>query len=92
VPVPGGVEEQDPIARSGRRAGRPIPTGPPRQWGERHAIEPGTPYRPLIDTRTREPLARVGYVRPDGTPLHHAETRLGDPRPMEARSGPATDM
>lgn len=63
-----------------------------RQWGERHAIEPGTPYRPLFDARTREPLARVSYVRPDGTPPHHAETRLGDPRPMEARSGPTTDM
>ncbi|WP_433887466.1 winged helix-turn-helix transcriptional regulator [Streptomyces sp. CA-111067] len=56
-----------------------------RQWGERHAIEPGTSYRPLIDTRTGEPLAPITCVRPDGTPLRHAETRLGDPRPMAAR-------
>jgi DNA-binding HxlR family transcriptional regulator len=55
-----------------------------RQWGERHAVEPGTPYRPLIDNRTGEPLARVTYVRPDGAPLHHDETRLGDPRLMAA--------
>ncbi|MFC9624615.1 winged helix-turn-helix transcriptional regulator [Streptomyces sp. NPDC056930] len=61
-----------------------------RQWGERHAIEPGTPYRPLIDTRTDEPLARVTYVRPDGAPLHHAETRLGDPQPMVAGGQPET--
>jgi hypothetical protein len=55
-----------------------------RQWGERHLIDDGTPYRPLIDTRTGEPLPRVTYTRPDGTPLHHGQTRLGDPRPMAA--------
>ncbi|MHC3474740.1 winged helix-turn-helix transcriptional regulator [Streptomyces sp. 7R007] len=53
-----------------------------RQWGERHAIEPGTSYRPLIDLRTGRPLARLTYTRPDGTPVHYDETRLGDPLPM----------
>ncbi|MER6611397.1 helix-turn-helix domain-containing protein [Streptomyces sp. NPDC000927] len=61
-----------------------------RQWGERHAIEPGTPYRPLIDSRTGEPLARVTYVRPDGAPLRHTETRLGDPQLMAPGEQTAT--
>ncbi|WP_066950276.1 winged helix-turn-helix transcriptional regulator [Microtetraspora fusca] len=53
-----------------------------RQWGERHLIDDGTVYRPLLDIRTGAPLPRVTYMRPDGTPLHHSETRLGEPRPM----------
>lgn len=52
-----------------------------RQWGERHAFEPGQEYRTLTDITTGEPLARVTYVRPDGRPLRREETRLGDLRP-----------
>ncbi|MGW6740649.1 winged helix-turn-helix transcriptional regulator [Streptomyces sp. NPDC055025] len=61
-----------------------------RQWGERHLIDDGIAYRPLIDTRTGAPLPRVTYTRPDGTPLHHSETRLGEPRPMTAEEQPTT--
>ncbi|MEV7393270.1 MULTISPECIES: helix-turn-helix domain-containing protein [unclassified Streptomyces] len=55
-----------------------------RQWGERHLIDEGTAYRPLIDTRTGAPLSRMTYVCPDGTRLHPGDTRLGEPRPMAA--------
>ncbi|RJO74811.1 transcriptional regulator [Nocardia panacis] len=51
-----------------------------RQWGERHAVAPGEEYRPLIDRTTGEPLERVIYTRPDGTPVRHEQTRLGELR------------
>jgi DNA-binding HxlR family transcriptional regulator len=54
-----------------------------RQWGERHAFTLGEQYRPLIDQTTGEPLQRLTYTRPDGTPLHPDEAVLGEPHPIE---------
>ncbi|MFC0551511.1 winged helix-turn-helix transcriptional regulator [Planotetraspora thailandica] len=51
-----------------------------RQWGERHAFAPGEEYRPLIDQTTGDPLQRLAYTRPDGSPVRPDETAVGEPR------------
>ncbi|MFI6317825.1 winged helix-turn-helix transcriptional regulator [Nonomuraea sp. NPDC050556] len=53
-----------------------------RQWGEAHAFEPGEEYVPLIDRTTGEPLAKLTYVRPDGSPVRADATHLGERRRM----------
>nr|WP_323746674.1 helix-turn-helix domain-containing protein [Catenulispora pinisilvae] len=53
-----------------------------RQWGERHAFDPGEDYRPLLDQRTGEPLRHLAYARPDGSPVRPEQTALGEPQPI----------
>ncbi|MFI6585264.1 winged helix-turn-helix transcriptional regulator [Embleya sp. NPDC050493] len=53
-----------------------------RQWGEHHTVVRGEQYAPLIDHATGEPLGRLTYVRPDGSPVRADDTHVGDLRPM----------
>ncbi|WIX82214.1 helix-turn-helix domain-containing protein [Amycolatopsis carbonis] len=47
-----------------------------RQWGQDHAYEPGEDHVLLVDRETEEPIPRLTYVTPDGTPIHAADTRV----------------
>ncbi|WP_331772631.1 helix-turn-helix transcriptional regulator (plasmid) [Embleya sp. NBC_00888] len=53
-----------------------------RQWGEHHGVDRGEEYAPLIDHSTGEPLARLTYVRPDGSAVRADDTHVGALRPM----------
>lgn len=53
-----------------------------RQWGERHAFDPGEQYRPLIDQTTGQPLQHLTYTRADGSPVRPDETVVGDLHPI----------
>ncbi|MEV4601225.1 helix-turn-helix domain-containing protein [Amycolatopsis sp. NPDC049253] len=46
-----------------------------RQWGRDHAYEPGEDHVLLVDRETEEPIPRLTYVTPDGTPVHAGDTR-----------------
>ncbi|MEV6904482.1 winged helix-turn-helix transcriptional regulator [Amycolatopsis sp. NPDC051372] len=47
-----------------------------RQWGQDHAYEPGEDHVLLVDRETEEPIPRLTYVTPDGTPIHADDTRV----------------
>ncbi|MFY7069330.1 winged helix-turn-helix transcriptional regulator [Nocardiopsis changdeensis] len=53
-----------------------------RQWGERHAFEPGEERSELLVLATGAPVPPVAPAAADGTPLDAADTRVrkvGDP-------------
>ncbi|MFF4598956.1 winged helix-turn-helix transcriptional regulator [Amycolatopsis sp. NPDC001319] len=47
-----------------------------RQWGQDHAYEPGEDHVLLVDRETEEPIPRLTYVTPEGTPIHADDTRV----------------
>lgn len=47
-----------------------------RQWGQDHAYEPDEDHVLLVNRETEEPIPRLTYVTPDGTPVHADDTRV----------------
>ncbi|MEV0071630.1 MULTISPECIES: helix-turn-helix domain-containing protein [unclassified Amycolatopsis] len=47
-----------------------------RQWGQDHTYGPGEDHVLLVDRETEEPIPRLTYVTPDGTPIHADDTRV----------------
>ncbi|MEU4667194.1 helix-turn-helix domain-containing protein [Amycolatopsis sp. NPDC023774] len=47
-----------------------------RQWGQDHAYEPGEDHVLLVNRETEEPIPRLTYVTPDGTPIRADDTRV----------------
>ncbi|MQY31747.1 winged helix-turn-helix transcriptional regulator [Nocardia aurantia] len=51
-----------------------------RQWGQRHAFDPGEPHSVLVDAVTDDPIPELTYTTPDGRPVeaHRARVRKLD--------------
>ncbi|TDD96434.1 winged helix-turn-helix transcriptional regulator [Actinomadura rubrisoli] len=47
-----------------------------RQWGERHAFEPGEPHSSLVDRATGERIPRLTYSTPQGAAVSPAEVTV----------------
>ncbi len=47
-----------------------------RQWGEDHTYQPGEQHSHLVDRATREPLPRLTYTTPNGTPVNADDTSV----------------